>query len=910
MKKTVLTLALFNAFCVLNAQKIITGTVRDENKNPLSNVNIQDPQTKKWTQTSTNGEFKIEVSNDNTYLIFSQQGKDPQEILVDPTEFSMNIILYRQSLRLSEITVTAKKKKVFSEISLGKEAIENVQAFSLDDVLKQLPGQITTSLNLNQFKNIVFRTAIDQSNVTKLQNSANDNKDYFGNKAFGTSLVLNGIPLSNNENMQSFNPNSTGAYSYHSGSNFGLNATDIFANANYGVDLREVSTNNIEEIEIVQGIPSVKYGDLTSGLILIKSSVGKTPYRFGISLQDATTEYNFSKGTQVGKDNFLMFGLSYMDSNADTRTSLTNYERINGSISWKYNDPNRRFTNTLNASFNFNLDNVNANPDDIKGPIVKNDKQGIRLSNNFNYRFDKTWVDGLNVDASFSYDNQLSRKSVWLNQGTSAVSTATENGIHPAILLPNQYTYTTNVEGIPIATFLNAELFKTIETSKKWKHTLIAGISARTSSNKGRGRFSDDNLVPNFYSLSTGTNGSAGLGYRDYNFSNTKTEGQYAFYLQDKIQKYWEGNRVLTVDAGLRIDNQLGYTTIQPRANASYGFNKILRVRGGYGISSKSPSLNQLYTGDRVYDRLVTDIINVPGKGNFAWIETFMLPGNNMDLKPTKSYKSEIGFDLNLPFASLNVTGYYNRLTDGFTSQSHPFMVQGSLVDVILNGQEAPSYSVTGKKPVYFFTNQLVNGLESIDKGLEMFLTFKRIESLHLDLGLKASYVESDNKSSVSSYSISKDILANETYGVYAPRSTYDKSFILGGDISYHIPKVGLLMSLRTEHILLQSHDRNKTIYPSGYLDRDFNYHAIATDDQADKYPHLVNKTDDSADKLQKVIHNIHFRLSKDFLNGFKVSVYSTNILGLKPLYRDANNTQTIYPIAKFAIGAKVNYEF
>ena len=78
---------------------------------------------------------------------------------------------------------------------MGTNAINNVQAFSLDDVLQQLPGQTTTDFNLNQFKNIVFRTASEASTSN-------------ATKAFGTSFVMDDIPISNNENMQAFNPNS------------------------------------------------------------------------------------------------------------------------------------------------------------------------------------------------------------------------------------------------------------------------------------------------------------------------------------------------------------------------------------------------------------------------------------------------------------------------------------------------------------------------------------------------------------------------------------------------------------------------------------------------------------------------------------------------------------------------------
>lgn len=62
-------------------------------------------------------------------------------------------MLYHQTLRLEQVDIFPKKKKEYSEITLGKEAIENVQAFSLNEVLQQLPGQVTMDFNNNEFKN-------------------------------------------------------------------------------------------------------------------------------------------------------------------------------------------------------------------------------------------------------------------------------------------------------------------------------------------------------------------------------------------------------------------------------------------------------------------------------------------------------------------------------------------------------------------------------------------------------------------------------------------------------------------------------------------------------------------------------------------------------------------------------------
>ena len=68
--------------------------------------------------------------------------------------------------------------------------------------------------------------------------------------AFGASVVLDGMPMSNNATL----------------SQGGFSATQFV-----GTDLRQVSADNIDRVEVVSGIPSAEYGDLTSGLVVVHS---------------------------------------------------------------------------------------------------------------------------------------------------------------------------------------------------------------------------------------------------------------------------------------------------------------------------------------------------------------------------------------------------------------------------------------------------------------------------------------------------------------------------------------------------------------------------------------------------------------------------------------------------------------
>ena len=873
------------------SQRVITGKVIDkESSTSLSGVFIRDTKSDNWSISDKDGKFTITIPYfENIELNFSLLGKMETNIVLKDNENYIVVSLEDNTLRLKEVVVTANKQRQYSELTLGTNAINNVQAFSLDDVLQQLPGQTTTDFNLNGFKNIVFRSASTTNYTTK---------------AFGTSFVINDIPISNNENMQAFNPNSG------LGNTFGSRTT-TFTNPNSGVDLREISTNSIEEIKIIQGIPSAKYGDLTSGLVLITTKVGNSPYRVSASIRDATSELNLTKGFRFNQKNSMNIGLNYLDSKADARDNLLDYERINGNISWQYKNNDATIKNTVSSTFRMNIDNAKRDPDDISAQVVKNEKKGFSISNNLMWKPKNLWVDGVNVNASFSYDKQFSRKDRWVNVAASAATDSYEEGIHEAIIVPSQYTSVSTVDGIPISTFLTLETTKTLSNKAGWVHSLVFGISNRTSSNKGAGRKNEVTGLLNFYTLTR--EGSSTLAYRDYNFNNTKTENQFSSYLEDRIFKKFEQDQVLNIDLGVRFDNQLGSMLLQPRINSSFSFNKTFRIRGGLGLSSKAPSLNQLYTGERYLDKLVgTGIYTYPGIYQKAWIQTIIAPGNNLDLKPSKSYRTEVGFDINIPVAIINITGYYNKLSNGFNGQDIPVYRVIPKAEVTIIGTEIPTYKIVGTENFYYFNHSLTNKSTSEDKGLEATINFEKIKPLNLDISLNASYVYSSDFSDSKYYSASTNLLSPERYGVYNTKPSNQDNFTIGSNFNYHIPSVGLLISVRTEHILAQNKTLNLGNLPDGYLDSQFVYHEIPIEDRGNiqKYGHLIKEISEVQTKLDNVISNFHLRISKDFQNGFGVSFYATNFFNLKPSYFNVSDVRTLSTTANFSFGTKLNYEF
>ncbi|MFV1084502.1 hypothetical protein, partial [Klebsiella pneumoniae] len=93
----------------------------------------------------------------------------------------------------------------------------------------------------------------------------------------------------------------------------------------------------------------------------------------------------------------------------------------------------------------------------------------------------------------------------------------------------------------------------------------------------------------------------------------------------------------------------------------------------------------------------------------------------------------------------------------------------------------------------------------------------------------------------------------------------------INGNFAYHLPKVGLILSLQTNTFLLDNFFTDaQSKYPIGYYDNSGNYHPIPENERTEaKYNTLYrDKSETTAQKLGKVLTNLHLRVTKDFING------------------------------------------
>ncbi|WP_326983824.1 TonB-dependent receptor [Chryseobacterium sp. MYb264] len=908
MKKRVLFLAFQFVILSVSGQTLTGIVVEADNKKPISGVKVGIENTGIWTVTDNSGAFQINYNASET-LVFSRAGllEEKRTYITIPAN-RITVDMQIASIRIKEVMLSAKKKN-YSEIEIKEEALKNIQAFSLNEVLEQIPGQKQHNLNLNEFKPIVFRS------VTPNSFSGNGNEG-FGNKSFGTSIVVDGIPLSNNENMQGY----AGNYSpisrsvSNEGTLFMPNTIGFgaqggyFSNANFGVDLREIPVENIESVEVVQGIPSAKYGDLTSGLVNIQQKSGKTPYRAYVALREGTQEYNLNKGLQVSKMGFLNVNLNYLSSNSDPRTKFNNYQRINTSLMWTVYNKNKNVSNSLSVEYGRNFDNANFEEEDIRQTITKNKKRDFKISNRFNWRFRNWFFDNLAVNANYTQAYQNSYESKIVSSGGDVVGTSTTEGVYVGAYTPINYRQAQEVEGKPISVFVSADLKKNLKTETGWVHNFLIGTSFRSSDNKGAGRLGSPETLNKVFA-------SGGQGFRPYNFGqNVKAEYQFSLYAEDNIFKKI-GHSTFNLNAGLRYDNQFGASVLQPRVN-TYLIYKNFKFRGGFGIASKAPSINMIYTGARYYDQILADI-RLPGYYNIGVVQTFVDYADNLGLKPSKSIRSEIGVDYKFPFGNVGLTAYYNNLYDGFTNEYFASKRQQANLKFTYDGTNTPTYEIVNYSNLYYLQNKIVNNLKSKDKGLELMMSLFKLPVKNISLDINGAYVETRNNSNTDKYFLPPSYKDGAVYGIYRPFESKYKQMNMGISLNYHLPKAGLVISLRSQHFFIDDKVifNPKLLY--AYINRDLEKVMLTQDEINDpKLFSSIKETgiDDNSEKLGKVFHNFNLKISKDFQNGFKFSFYANNFLDLKQVQgktTEGKYTETLKSdLLKLSFGAKIEYQF
>lgn len=212
--------------------------------------------------------------------------------------------------------------------------------------------------------------------------------------ALGTAIIIDGAQLSNEANMQTQTSDNNAFPTSSKG----------------GIDTRQIPINNIESIEVISGVASAEYGDLTSGAVIVKTKAGRTPFEIGFKTTPNIKQVNITKGFKLGIDKgFFNINTDYSYSNKDNRSPSTTFNRITFGAGYSNTFNKNRTPLSFNARFNghMTLDKQKKDPDMKQERLYKAEDKQATLNFYGNWMLNKSWITTLKYTLAGPMGNNI-----------------------------------------------------------------------------------------------------------------------------------------------------------------------------------------------------------------------------------------------------------------------------------------------------------------------------------------------------------------------------------------------------------------------------------------------------------------------------------------------------------------------
>ncbi len=727
------------------------------------------------------------------------------------------------------VTATENKNSATTSRIIDKATMEHIQMVNVSDISGLLPGGSTSNPSLLSEQGFGLR----------------------GEGSFSTAVEVDGVRLSNNSSFSGIS----------------------------GVTVNNISSTNVESIEVITGLPSVEYGDMGSGIVKINTSKGRTPWQVNFTTNPNLKQVAASKGFGLGSTKkgsslgVLNFSMERANAISDPRSPYTSYTRNGLTLNYNNNFSRGFFSDKplrLSVGFSGNL----GQRDDKDDPDSFGENRAIyrddALRGNFslNWLLSKPWITDITLSGSASYSN----KNEWTKTNYSYATPqpifhGTEKGYFIAqdyekdpdaaiILSPTGYYYgTLGVKDQPFIYKLSLK-GNWVRNFGRLTNKVKVGGEWSGEKNFGSGKYTDDlRTAPSF---------------QEYRFCDVPFMNTLSAYIEESAT-IAIGKSNLTLIAGLRSDTQsiknsiYGTTTgLSPRFNVKWdimdpkeypnSFFNNLSVRASYGVSTKLPSFSILYPVPMY--TTIDSFNSTANSSNTAYYARFILPQTiqyNPDLLWRRNRQSEVGLDFSLGGTQISLSAYYNQthneynINTGYEPFTYAYTNQSALVDCAIPVDDRV-YSVdkttgivtvadkTGALPseVLAHNNRtrmsqtkiaMNDASPNTNYGVEWVIDFAKIRSINTSIRVDGSFKGSRSvDTNIQAFSY-----ANETgsdgepfkyigfyYGGHTTANGLESRSINNNiTVTTHIPKLRLIASVRLETRLL-TYSRDLSEGPGG----------------------------------------------------------------------------------------------
>ena len=352
---------------------VLSGKVIDSsNGQPIEYASILISESGLWAITDNKGTFTIRhVKAGKTTLTVQCLGyrKQTWPMTINRDVLDLTLRIQQESLKLEGVTITAKRieDEATTSYTIGRTTLDNQQILNISDLSTLLPGGKTVNPSLMSDNRLSLRSGSQEK----------------GNASFGTAIEVDGMRLDNNA--------ATGE--------------------TMAASTRTVSASNIESVEVVTGIPSVEYGDLSNGVVKVNTRKGKSPFIIEGKLNQHTRQIALNKGFDLGGSlGMLNASLEHARSFSDAASPHTAYQR--NILSLNYSNTFFQDTTPLTLSVgvmgNIGGYNSEADPDEELDDYTKVRDNVVRGNLNLQWLPGKPWLTNISLSGAFSLTDRKS----------------------------------------------------------------------------------------------------------------------------------------------------------------------------------------------------------------------------------------------------------------------------------------------------------------------------------------------------------------------------------------------------------------------------------------------------------------------------------------------------------------------
>ncbi|MDR2682276.1 MAG: TonB-dependent receptor [Dysgonamonadaceae bacterium] len=769
--KSFITLCLFftaqNAFC----QYTLSGKTLDRKTGrPVEYASVTIADRELWAISNEKGEFIIRnVAPGDIQVAVSCLGyvKNVFRLKISGPATGLEFHLQEDNLALNEVVVTAKNKSdgMATSYLIDRAGLDHLQMTGIPDIAALLPGG-QTNLNLH----------LAGSSPQRMTLRSVDSED--GNASFATAIEVDGVRLSGNASF--------------------LKEKDTAGKAIAGIDTRSIASGNVESVEVITGVPSVEFGDMSNGIVKIHTRKGKTPLEVDMATKPNTKQIAVNKGFGLSRNaGVLNASLEYTKSIADLASPYTSYVR--NALALTYENTinkthHRPLTLTFGASGNIGGYDNHSDPDRFLNDYTKESDNHLRSYLKLNWLLGQPWITNLEVQGAVNYTyNRYENNARKSSAASTAAVHTTDEGYFVAeeyregpmqniILIPAGYwDVLYAVDNRPIDFTVNTKA-KWARKFGEWNNHVMLGADFHSTGNYGEGKTFDQLRY-------------AASQWRAYRYREIPFMHVLSPYLEEKIAVPFGDNdgrnrsyrHQLQLVAGVRSDitmirnSEYGTAAgFSPRFNAKYTWTsenesaglQWMNIRVGWGKAVKLPSFEALYPRPEYADYSVFAGPTMADGTSFRAYYTLPFSTRyNPGLQWQYNVQQEVGFEAKIKGVFVSLSAYNNTTKNAYKESSiyepftykytagneladerNPFPIPpgdriysidrttGIVTVGDRNNAHAPISLSYKDRNTFRSTAMYYNGAPSVRRGVEWIIKTDKLPALQTSVQVDGSY--------------------------------------------------------------------------------------------------------------------------------------------------------------------------